>query len=162
MRLKTDYNLEFAQIIDAEAIAELEKENFSSPWSLTQIIEEIKNPNSFFLTAKCGNNVLGYVSGQLIIDEFYISNIAVKSAYRNNGIATALLNTLIDIVRNKRAAFITLEVRESNTVARTLYEKLGFKNLGIRKNFYSHPTENANIYTLFFNNEVENIENISH
>ncbi len=99
----------------------------------------------------------GYISGQLILDEFYINNVAVTEKYRNMGIASSLINELIIKLKNTVCALATLEVRESNLNARKLYEKFGFINLGIRKDFYSHPIENACIYTLYFNeSECEN------
>ena len=89
----------------------------------------------------------------MILDEFYISNVATDILYRNNGIATKLIDTLISELKNKNCVFATLEVRQSNKNAISLYEKFGFENLGIRKNFYSFPIENAYIYTLRFDNE---------
>ena len=154
MMQKHDYIVISADLIDAHDIAVLEKEYFSQPWSYEQIYDEIIKPNCIFLSAKSSDKVIGYVSGQMILDEFYISNIAVSNEFRNQGVASALLTELISAVKKLKASFITLEVRESNIPAKKLYEKFGFENLGVRKNFYSHPTENANIYTIYFNNEV--------
>ncbi len=155
MKLKTDFYVVCAEIDDAAEIAVLENENFSLPWTHEQICDEINKPNSIFLSAKAKDKLVGYVSGQLILDEFYISNIAVSKDFRNLGIAAALMSELINRVKASEAVLITLEVRESNEAAKRLYEKFAFVNLGIRKNFYSYPTENANIYTLYFNEEVK-------
>lgn len=152
MMQKIDYIIENAVRADAKRISEIEELCFSSPWSENEIAKETEKNNVIFLCAKFNGNILGYVSGQMILDEFYISNIAVDSNYRNCGIGTALLETLICNVLSKNCVFVTLEVRESNLPARKLYEKLGFIDLGKRKNFYSHPTEDAHIYTLYFNN----------
>ncbi len=154
MNQKNDFVISFACVEEANSIASLEKDSFSEPWSYEQICDEIKKNDVVFLTAKKDGAVLGYISGQMILDEFYISNIAVDVNFRKIGIASRLLERLIEIVKSKNAAFITLEVRESNSAARSLYEKFDFINLGVRKNFYSYPRENANIYTLYLNNEV--------
>lgn len=152
MKQKTEFNICTATLNDAHAISEIEKKCFSSPWSENLIAEEILKDNVVFLTAKSQEILCGYVSGQLILDEFYISNIAVTADFRNCGIASSLLDSLIRILKNKNCVMITLEVRQSNAFAIKLYENFGFKNLGIRKNFYSSPTENAYIYTLYLTN----------
>ena len=84
-----------------------------------------------------------------MLDEVCISNVAVLPEYRRKGIAKALLNALYERVK-PNASFITLEVRESNLGAIALYSELGYKNVGMRKNFYSDPTENAILMTLTF------------
>ncbi len=157
MMQKIDFTLEPATLTDAYDIHLIEKECFSSPWSENQIRDEILKENAIFLTAKNSDNLCGYISGQLILDEFYINNVAVTKRYRNNGIASALINNLINRLQETNCVLATLEVRESNVNARRVYEKFGFLNLGIRKDFYSHPKENACIYTLYFNeSECEN------
>lgn len=151
MKPKTDYIITTAKTENAVEIAQIESECFSAPWSKKQIENEISNANALFLTAVSNDCVCGYVSGQLIIDEFYISNIAVSSAYRTLGIASSLIKTLIEKLMNLNCVLITLEVRESNASARHLYEKFGFRYLGNRKDFYSFPREDACIYTLYLN-----------
>lgn len=155
MMQRNNVILRIAVTSDAAMIADIEKSNFSRPWSKAQIEQEILNPKALFIVAENQGIVCGYVSGQLILDEFYISNIAVKNDCRNCGIGHSIINTLIDSLKVTDCSLITLEVRESNAPARHLYEKLGFINLGIRKNFYSMPSENACIYTLYFNNTKE-------
>lgn len=151
MMQKVDYTIDNAVIEDASMIALLEIESFSTPWSENQIKEEILKNNCIFLTAKYDNKVLGYISGQIILDEFYISNIAVKEDYRKNGIAYSLLTELLSRLCAGNCIFATLEVRQSNIAAQKLYEKCGFECLGIRKGFYTKPSENALIYTYYFN-----------
>ncbi len=152
MKQKNNVIIRDAEISFALKISEIEKECFSAPWSKKQIEDEIIKDNVIFITALIDNNVVGYVSGQMIIDEFYISNIAVTAEHRNSGIGKLLISSLIDKLKNSDCSFATLEVRQSNFAAISLYEKLGFKNLGIRKNFYTSPIENACIFTLFFKN----------
>lgn len=155
MKQKIDIVITSAVTSDAGWIAEIEKECFSSPWSENQIREETKKDNVIFIIAKADNVGIGYISGQMILDEFYISNIAVNGNYRNNDIASAILSELINRLKSVNCVFATLEVRESNHVARKLYEKFGFKLLGLRKDFYSFPKENACIYTLYFDKKSE-------
>lgn len=157
MKQNLDYKIEFAQLPDAERISQIESECFSQPWSFSQISEEIQNPDAVFICAKNNNDILGYVSGRLILGEFYISNIAVDSIYRNCHIGSALISELIEILKTKDCTLLTLEVRESNTNARKLYEKTGFVDLGIRKGFYSMPKEDAHIYTLYVKKEGDSV-----
>lgn len=153
MMQKADYEISRALPSDSTGIAEIEKECFSAPWSKNQVEDEILRDNVVFLTAKNNGSVIGYISGQMILDEFYISNVAVTEKFRNNHIGSSLIKNLIRILSDNKCSFATLEVRESNLNARKLYEKYGFEYLGIRRDFYSSPRENACIYTLYFNNE---------
>lgn len=130
-------------------IATLEKVCFSTPWSEQSIADAYKTGTKFFVAQK-GQKVLGYVGLSAIIDEGYITNIAVFPEHRKMGVGTALLEHLFDFAKEKELAFISLEVRESNSDAITLYKKLGFIEEGKRKNFYSLPTEDALILTKRF------------
>ena len=152
---KTDFIISRALVSDSETIAEIENECFSTPWSRNQVEDEIVRENVIFLTAIINGVVVGYISGQMILDEFYISNIAVTEKFRKRHIGSALIKELIRILSSANCSFVTLEVRESNINARKLYEKHGFEFLGFRRDFYSVPKENACIYTLYFNNEVK-------
>lgn len=130
-------------------IAEIEKECFSSPWSESSLAEELNNPNSYFLVA-INSGVLGYIGVQEICGEAYITNIAVFEKHRGNGIGRALLKAAVDGAKARNCEFITLEVRKSNQAAIKLYESEGFVKVGIRKNFYTEPTEDAVLYTKYF------------
>lgn len=130
-------------------IARLETECFSQPWSENALSEELKNENSHFLAA-VSDKVLGYIGVQEICGEAYITNIAVFGEYRKEGIGRTLLKAACDGAKLRGCEFITLEVRESNSAAIALYETEGFEKAGVRKNFYSSPTENGFIYTKNF------------
>lgn len=130
-------------------IAELEKECFSEPWSENALAEELTNENSHFLVAFT-DRVAGYIGVQEICGEAYITNVAVFGEFRKLGIGRALLESACDGAKSRGCEFITLEVRESNLPAITLYESEGFEKAGVRKNFYSAPTENGVIYTKYF------------
>lgn len=130
-------------------IARLEIECFSSPWSENALAEELENKNSHFLAA-VSDKLLGYIGVQEICGEAYIANIAVLGEHRKSGIGRALLKAACEGAKERKCEFITLEVRESNLAAIGLYESEGFEKAGIRKNFYSDPTENGLIYTKYF------------
>ncbi len=130
-------------------IALLEKECFSSPWSENALSEELGNESSCFIVA-VSDKVLGYIGVQEICGEAYITNIAVFDEYRKKGIGRKLLKSAVDGAKSRSCEFITLEVRESNKSAISLYESEGFEIAGIRKNFYSEPIENGIIYTKYF------------
>ena len=130
-------------------IARLEAECFSQPWSENALSEELKNENSHFLAA-VSDRVLGYIGVQEICGEAYITNVAVFGVYRKEGIGRKRLNEACSGAKVRGCEFITLEVRDSNSAAIALYESKGFEKAGVRKNFYSSPTENGIIYTKNF------------
>ena len=136
-----------------EDIAEIEKECFSDPWSQEALRSELSNEGAHFLTAIKNGEVAGYMGMHIVLDECYIANVAVKPSYRRQGIAESLLYTAEQTAIDKNCSFISLEVRVSNTPAISLYKKRGYISQGERKNFYSHPTENALIMTRTFSEE---------
>lgn len=125
------------------AVAELEKRCFPDPWSESSIASELDNPLSLWLTAIEGETVLGYVGSQSVMGEADMLNLAVAPEARRCGIATALVNALIDALRERGVHRLTLEVRASNDAARALYEGLGFQQVGRRPGYYLKPREDA-------------------
>ncbi len=135
-----------------EEVARLGKICFSVPWSKTSLKEEINNENASFLVAVDKNEkVFGYTGFTFVLDEGYITNIAVFPQYRGNGVAKKLLEALVKFAQDKKLKFISLEVRKSNVSAVSLYKKLNFLSVGLRKNFYSYPKEDAIIMTRYLN-----------
>lgn len=133
-----------------EEVSRLEKICFSVPWSKVSLKEEIDNENANFLVAVDKNEkILGYAGLNFVLDEGYITNVAVFPQYRCNGIAKKLLETLVDFAQDKNLKFISLEVRKSNISAISLYKNLEFLAVGVRKNFYSCPKEDAVIMTRY-------------
>ena len=130
-------------------IAKLEKICFSEPWSENAIIESFKS-GTVFLVATESKRVLGYLGIKPVLDEGYITNVAVFPEYRRMGVASALLTALDRLAEEKNLSFVSLEVRESNAPAISLYSSFGYKNEGVRKNFYRDPEENAIIMTKRF------------
>lgn len=139
---------------NVDSVFDLESECFSVPWSKQSIANELENPNARFFVACKDNYVLGYIGMHLILDECYITNIAVSKKYRKTGVGSSLLNYAISYAKANSASFITLEVRESNVIAIEFYKKFGFKPQGFRKNFYENPVENGLIFTKWFGEEV--------
>ena len=144
-----NFTLENMTDAHIDAVAELETECFSQPWSANALGEELNNENSHFLVA-LGDELAGYIGVQEICGEAYITNVAVFEKYRKMGIGRLLLKAACDGAKGRGCEFITLEVRKSNAAAISLYETEGFEVAGIRKNFYSHPTEDGVIYTKYF------------
>ena len=136
--------------VHIDAVAVLEQACFADPWSAAALAEELDNPHAVFLVAVEGDAVLGYVGMHHVLDEGFITNVAVSAAARRRGVARALLKHLAEYGASNRLYRITLEVRVGNVPARTLYESEGYKPDGIRPGFYSHPTEDAAIYSLYF------------
>ncbi len=124
-------------------VAALEKLCFSDPWSETSVASELDNPLSLWLIAEEEGTVLGYVGSQTVLDETDMMNIAVRPECRRRGIAAALIGELVNQLRAHGSHVLRLEVRESNVPAIALYESMGFTQLGLRKNYYRNPKENA-------------------
>ena len=124
-------------------IAELEKICFSDPWSERSIASELDNKLAFWLVATEGETVAGYIGSQTVMDETDMMNVAVHPDFRRRGIAEALVTGLVEALKTKGSHCLTLEVRASNGPAIALYEKLGFSEIGRRKNYYRNPREDA-------------------
>ena len=124
-------------------VAELEKICFSDPWSENSVRSELSNPLSVWLVAEENGVVRGYVGSQTVLDETDMMNIAVRPDCRRKGIAAALISELVGQLKECGSHILRLEVRESNAPAIALYESLGFAQLGLRKNYYRNPKENA-------------------
>jgi ribosomal-protein-alanine N-acetyltransferase len=133
-----------------EQIAALERECFSMPWTVNMLEDALFDPQASFIVAEDGEgNILGYAGLHVIVDEGYIDNIAVEVDARRHGVASALLDVFCRFGA-VNLAFLTLEVRASNAPAIALYEKHGFQQAGLRKNYYQHPREDAVIMTREF------------
>ena len=139
-----------------DEVAELERICFSVPWSRNMLAEELDNLLSAFLVAlDDSDKVVGYAGVQVILDEGYITNVAVRPECRRQGIAAKLLQVFLDFAKANQLAFLTLEVRASNYDAIALYGSRGFRSVGRRKNYYEHPKEDAIIMTKEFEYETE-------
>ena len=134
-----------------DEVAELERVCFTTPWSRNMLAEELDNYLSAFLVALDDNDkVEGYAGLQAVLDEGYITNVAVRPDCRRQGIAGKLLQVFLDFAKGNHLAFLSLEVRASNYDAIALYGSRGFRSVGRRKNYYEHPREDAIIMTKEF------------
>ena len=129
---------------DLDAIMEVEKQCFTLPWSREAFYNELhQNRFAHYLILEEDNKVIGYCGAWLVVDEAHITNIAVLPAYQGRGLGKVLLSSMIKECMLQAIKRMTLEVRESNLVAQSLYKKLGFVEGAIRKNYYSDNQEDA-------------------
>ena len=131
---------------DLAAVLEIERQSFPNPWHESTFRGEIQHrPISFPLVVVHNTlgRVIGYVIFWVIGEDVQINNIALHPDFRGMGIGERVLRYVIEEVRLRGARLITLEVRPSNTAALSLYKKLGFKMMGIRKGYYTMPPEDA-------------------
>ncbi len=136
-----------------DEVAELERVCFTTPWSRNMLAEELDNYLSAFLVALDDTDrVVGYAGLQAVLDEGYITNVAVRPDCRRQGVASQLLQVFLNFAQGNKLAFLSLEVRASNYDAIALYGSRGFRSVGRRKNYYEHPREDAIIMTKEFTN----------
>lgn len=128
---------------DIDQVAKLEQDIFSMPWSKSDFLSSVKNPNHLYAVAAEQNRIVGYCGLWNVAGEGQITNMAVEKSVRGRGIGCQMLSYLIEWGQQEKIQEFTLEVRKSNKSAVHLYEKLGFRNEGIRKNFYEKPQEDA-------------------
>ncbi|MCL2857648.1 MAG: ribosomal protein S18-alanine N-acetyltransferase [Oscillospiraceae bacterium] len=131
-------------------VAALEQICFTRPWSLSSLEEELRNPLAVYFTALREGEVVGYAGMHRIFGEGHITNLGVSPTHRRQGVAIALLKTLLAHANERELALLTLEVRTSNAAAIALYGGLGFAPVGLRKGYYDAPKEDALIMTLKF------------
>ena len=131
---------------DCEAVAALDKEAFSKPMSVQGYEREYTNPNSTTLIAELDGRVIGFANLWNICGDVSLNNIAVTASERSKGAGTALIREAL--MRFAGCDFITLEVRKSNEGAIRFYKRFGFRQVGIRKDFYDLPTEDALLMTV--------------
>ena len=124
-------------------IAQLETLCFSEPWSEASVASELSNPLSCWLVAVEGEQVAGYIGSQTVMGETDMMNVAVAPDYRRQGVGEKLILALVDALKERGSHWLMLEVRQSNAPARSLYAKLGFAEVGRRKNYYRNPKEDA-------------------
>lgn len=136
-------------------LADIERECFSMPWSAEMLREELFNDCASYIVAQNeSGEVLGYAGLLVAADEGYITNVAVREKYRRFHVASQLMDVFMSFCVTNDLAFITLEVRRSNVSAIALYEKYGFAEAGVRKNYYDAPKEDALIMTRWFSKEA--------
>ena len=131
-----------------DEVLDISSLSFSICWSKNSYIQELTNPVARYLVAKIDNKVVGFVGTWIILDESHITNIAVHPNYRKQGIASKLIEELLNYCKSQGCIAYTLEVRSTNKAARALYEKHNFKQDGVRKGYYEDNKEDAIIMWL--------------
>ena len=126
---------------DLDTVLEIEQLSFVSPWSWDSFKQELVKSYGLCYIAEKDEQVVGYAIAWRIEDELHIANVAVHPDYRRRGIGQSLINFLLE--GNKSVPWTGLEVRRGNTAARALYKKLGFQEVGIRRNYYEAEGEDA-------------------
>ena len=127
-------------------IAEIERVSIPQPWSEAAFTSALADEKAVTLAAFCGDILCGFITGVYLLDTADIYSVAVSSEYRKKGVGKLLLEKFFFALPDE-VNTVCLEVRESNIPAINLYEKLGFERVGLRKNFYQSPRENAILMT---------------
>jgi len=139
---KTNIRIIQATEDDIPRISEIEQESNTPPWTHGSLLNELYNEDSFFIIAVI-ENIVGYAILRQVDASGEILKIAVDKSFRRKGIGDSLLKSCLEHAQNNLYESVFLEVRKSNTPAIKLYEKHGFRSVRIRKNYYTHPTEDA-------------------
>ena len=145
-----DITIEVMAESDLDSVEAIERDAFPVPWPRESFRYELHNPRARNLVARVGTAVVGYVFVWLVAGELKINNVAVRRDFRGRGVGARLLEAVIEPARAQGFVEATLEVRPSNTEARALYERLGFREVGRRKQYYPDSGEDAILMTLHF------------
>lgn len=143
------YRICDASAAHIEQLEDLERACFSLPWTRKQLASQLPDEQHCFLIALEGERILGYAGMMHVLDEGYISNVAVAPEVRRRGIGDSLVSALLERAGELRLSFVTLEVRAGNRSAIALYEKHAFQKVGLRRNYYDLPKEDAILMTKF-------------
>ncbi|HEY8846777.1 MAG TPA: ribosomal protein S18-alanine N-acetyltransferase [Candidatus Limnocylindrales bacterium] len=140
--------IEAMRLEDVDEVQRIEQASFSTPWPPNAYRSELQtNRLASYLIARIDDTIVGYGGMWLMVDEAHITTFAVHPAWRRQGIGERLLLAFLDLARDRHAREATLEVRLSNLPARRLYEKYGFRPVGLRPRYYSDNNEDALIMT---------------
>ena len=124
-------------------MANIEKSIFSQPWSKKGFLEAYNQKQNIILVADEEGEICGYICMYVSFDEGEITNVAVKEKYRGRGLGKAIVKDLLDRAAKANVSRCILEVRKSNAPAISLYKKMNFNEIGVRKGFYDFPKEDA-------------------
>jgi ribosomal-protein-alanine N-acetyltransferase len=130
---------------DLNAIEEIERASYPTPWSRSMFAGELAKPSSICLGAVDSrtDELVGYLIISRYVDAWHVMNVAVRPSHRRRGIARALIERLFEVTERDARRGYTLEVRVSNEAAIQLYEALGFRARGIRRGYYTDNREDA-------------------
>lgn len=139
---------------DISQVETIEKQLFSLPWSEKSFLDALRTPENVYLVCEEDGVIAGYCGMWTVFGEGNITNMAVSPDFRRRGIAEQLMNEMERLGRDMGVDVFFLEVRESNDAARGLYEKTGYKNIGVRKRFYERPVEDAVVMSKMYGEET--------
>ncbi len=138
-----------AAATDLDAIEEISRHSFKSPWPRKTFEEELARPHARLDVARRGpGEVVGYVNFWLVADEVHLLAIATHPDARRGGIGATLLRHLVDGARARAARLVTLEVRAGNEPAIGLYRRFGFVDVAMRRGYYGDDDEDAIVMIL--------------
>jgi ribosomal-protein-alanine N-acetyltransferase len=141
-------SVELMKVDDLAEVQVIERESFTTPWPPHAYRQELEtNRLAHYIVARCDDLIVGFAGIWLLVDEAHVTTFATRRSWRRQGIGERLILALLDLARTRGAHEATLEVRPSNTAARRLYEKYGFKVVGVRPRYYSDDNEDALIMT---------------
>ena len=139
---------------DISQVETIEKQLFSLPWSEKSFLDALRTPENVYLVCEEDGVIAGYCGMWTVFGEGNITNMVVSPDFRRRGIAEQLMNEMERLGRDMGVDVFFLEVRESNDAARGLYEKTGYKNIGVRKRFYERPVEDAVVMSKIYGEET--------
>lgn len=141
-----DITIKRVSIQDLDEIEKIETNLEHRILSYNTLSSTLTQSTYYYFVAKIDDNILGYLSAELLVDHFDILAIAVDNNFRRQNIATSLMNNLFSLCTELKITDIFLEVRQNNLSAISFYEKVGFEKISTRKNYYTNTSEDAYIY----------------
>jgi [ribosomal protein S18]-alanine N-acetyltransferase len=142
--METTFSFRMMDIEDIDQVMVIEHESFTIPWSREAFYNElVQNQFAVYLVLEVEDRIVGYCGVWIVVDEAHITNVALLPEYRGRKLGEALMRKVIEVAKEKGAKTMTLEVRMTNTIAQSLYRKLGFQGGAIRKNYYTDNHEDA-------------------
>ncbi|MDY4743583.1 MAG: ribosomal protein S18-alanine N-acetyltransferase [Lachnospira sp.] len=138
-----DYIIRPMEVSDTEQVEMIEKQIFSIPWSQKSFEDACQSNDNIYLVCEMNGQIAGYCGLWTVLGEGNITNMAVSGGFRRLGIAETLMKEMEKRGMSKNVVTYFLEVRKSNEAAVNLYKKMGYVQIGVRKNFYEKPVEDA-------------------
>lgn len=128
---------------DLDQVVDIEQNLFSVPWTKEGFLTYLMKKDTMFFVVEEKERILGYCSMMTVLDEGDILNVAVRSDRQKEGIGLFLVDSMLRMAEMEGIRLVHLEVRQGNGTARRLYQRLGFKEDGLRRDYYENPVENA-------------------
>lgn len=142
-------SIERMKMDDLDEVMEIERMCFTQPWTREMFKSDLLQTEfTYYIVARFKGKLIGYAGMWVAGGEAHITTIAVHPNYRRRGVGSTLMRTLLEEALRRGAEIAVLEVRQSNTAAQQLYRKYGFRPIGVRRGYYSNPTEDALVYEL--------------